>query len=130
MLSDVLFQINQGNKSIEINKENFKLINDTKQIYAYFATACEYNDLKNNQTNDPLMIKRISHLFTRISKDLLDRFRIVEAIVPDYKRLINSLLITCGFKYHENLSIQLYNMLKLYENNLKDFYSYEGKLFL
>ena len=119
ILSDILLQINENRETIIINKENFKSTNKLNQFPVYFATVPCDNGLTMSEINDPLKIIRLNHVFTKISKDLFDRFRLIGVPMPDYKILIKTSLIINGFQNYEKLAIQIYNLLQIYKNSLQ-----------
>ena len=130
MLSDILLQLNQSKDSITINKEVLKIPNKSDQFPVYFSTVNIFDQTKPYNSNDTLRIKKIDHVFTKISKDLLDKFRVISITMPDYKLLISSLLIANGFKNYEVLSIQIYNLINVFNTNLKCFNLFSCKLLL
>ena len=120
MLSDVLLQLSQSKESIVINKDTLQILNKPDQYPVYFSTINVFDEIQPQKNlNDTLRIKRIEHVFTKVSKDLLDRFRIINLSMPDYKLIISSILIANGFKNYETLSNQIYNLFKIFNNNLK-----------
>ena len=130
MLSDILLQLNQSKDSITINKEVLKIPNKSDQFPVYFSTVNIFDQTKPYNSNDTLRIKKIDHVFTKISKDLLDKFRVISITMPDYKLLISSLLIANGFKNYEVLSNQIYNLINVFNTNLKCFNLFSCKLLL
>ena len=129
MLSDILLQFNQNKESIIINKEIFKLPYKPDQYPVYFSTVDANDNKKFDIIKDSLKIKKIDHAFAKISKDLIDKFRVVSATAPDYKFIINSMLISNGFKYFELLSNQIYNIFNIFNNNLKCLHLFSRKTF-
>jgi hypothetical protein len=124
ILSEILLQFNQKKETIIINRESYKLFNKMNQYPVYFSTVND--DFKLDILSDPLRLKKIDHVFTKISKDLLDKFRIISISVPDYKLLISSILIANGFKNYEVLSSQIYNLLHIFTNNLKSMHIFSS----
>jgi hypothetical protein len=130
ILSDILFQLNQSKDSITINKEVLKITNKLDLFPVYFSTVNLFDQTKPYNSNDTLRIKKIDHVFSRISKDLLDKFRIISITMPDYKLLISSMLIANGFKNYEILSNQIYNLINMFNINLKCYNLFSCKVLL
>ncbi|EFX60314.1 hypothetical protein DAPPUDRAFT_343447 [Daphnia pulex] len=120
-LSNFLGQINERKETVIINNDQYKLNLDAakQRSFAYFATTKSNNQLLVDVKNDSLKITRIYHYLNLISKDLLDKFRIVIAKSPDLKNFINANLVANGFTTNEQLASQIYKLIEIYQRVLK-----------
>ena len=115
-LSNVLTQLADPNGTIIINNEKFTL---TSNEIIFFATAGPTNEYLTNSRIDSLKITKIDHYFNLISKDLLDKFRIVRLDDLEIRSYIYSNLISNGFNKSEELTQNLLDLIDLYKNVLK-----------
>lgn len=115
-LSNVLTQLNDKNETITINNEKFKFFPNDQIV---FATTSQFNQYLTNSTIDSLKITKIDHYLNLISKDLLDKFRIVKLNDLDSKSFISANLIANGFSTSHELGQNLIELIDLYKNILK-----------
>ena len=116
-LSNILNQLSESNETISINNEKFPL--STNIEIMFFATTGKTNEYLTNSKNDSLKITKIDHYFNLISKDLLDKFKIVRLDDLDIKSYINSKLISNGFSKSDELTQNLLDLIELYKHVLK-----------
>lgn len=115
-LSNVLTQLNDKNETITINNEKFKFAPNDQIV---FATTSQCNQYLTNSTIDSLKITKIDHYLNLISKDLLDKFRVVKLNDLDSNSFISANLIANGFSTSHELGQNLIELVDLYKNILK-----------
>lgn len=125
-LSNSLTQINERKPKILIGNEELTFAAPSPDMIAvvYFGIvarqmrASERASCCDIETVDSLRLTRIDHEFNSISKDLLEKFRVVRTSVEkwrDFERnYVHSSLICHGFNASEELSAQI--------GRIKDFY--------
>jgi hypothetical protein len=125
-LSNILTQLSESNETISINNEKFPL--STNNEIMFFATTGQTNEYLTNSKIDSLKITKIDHYFNLISKDLLDKFKIVRLDDLDIKSYINSNLISNGFSKSDELTQNLLDLIELYKHVLKQSLIRNGKI--
>ena len=93
--------LKQNKEEIIINKETFKLKDRSKSLI-YFATV-QSNDGNCERKLNSFKILKFDRVFKNVSRDLLEKFRVVNFTGPEEKQMINSTLISKGFIHNENL---------------------------
>lgn len=121
LLSNILTQINSRQEKVSINNEQFISVLKSPNIkFANFATV---EDLDHRYLTDSpidsLKVTKIDHHFSLISKDLLDKFRIVKYENTNLKNFIDLNLITSGLVNHDAISTDLLKFYNVYKNLLK-----------
>jgi hypothetical protein len=123
-LSNLLTQLTEKNEFITINNEKFKLT-DNEPIF--FATTGPTNEYLTNSSVDSLKITRIDHYLNSITKDILDKFRVVRFDELDTDSYIYSNMIANGFESGSESTQNLVNLVGIYKNILKNFLTRNGK---
>lgn len=116
-LSNVLTQINERKDRVVIGNEEYTFsaanTSTTDVVRVYFGIVVNHPRLSNrlDEQHDTLRLTRIDHEFNSISKDLLEKFRIVRTSVErwrDFERnYLHSALVCNGFQNSEELCNQL-----------------------
>ena len=118
-LSNLLTQLTEKKKDfITTNNEKFKMIDNEAM---FFATTGPSNEYLTNSSVDSLKITRIDHFFNSITKDILDKFRVVRFDELDLNSFIYSNMIANGFESSSELTQILVDLIKIYRNILKQF---------
>jgi hypothetical protein len=132
-LSSVLTQISDRKESILINNETVRFVYATANAttnpkngsqFAFFGSIEATNDTYlANSLIDSLKITKIDHYFNLISKDLLDKFKILNSTNLDensnLKNFIQTNLILKGFRSFEQLTDELVMLSEVYLKYLK-----------
>lgn len=132
-LSSVLTQICERKESILISNETVRLAYATagtgtttksSSPFAFFGSIESTKDTYlANSLIDSLKITKIDHYFNLISKDLLDKFKIVNSNPLDenlnLKNFIQTNLILNGFRTFEQLTDELVMLTEVYLKYLK-----------
>ena len=129
-LSSLLTQLNERKETIAINNEKCNLFSKSNYQFAYFATSKSAARDLNDSSIDSMKITKIEHHFNSISKDLLEKFRVVRLETLNRKALIESSLITNGFTTSHSLADQIAQIVHMFTNILHQtrngFYSYNN----
>lgn len=122
-LSTILGQINDRQETVTINNTPVNLTNyddsKPKQIFAYFATTHTCNEHLRDAKVDSLKITRLDHYLNKISKQLLECFRVVHFDFDQFKCVIKSNLIAHGFQSIDEFTNEIIKLVDLYKMVLK-----------
>lgn len=127
-LSNILTQIKEGKEQIIIKNQPVYLHSfdeKSKQLFTYFATTESNGKLQ--QPIDSLKITKIEHYLSMISKDLLDKFRIVHFGQSSYKSLVSASLVVNGFSCVQELTEDISKLIEMYNLILKPIVYRNGK---
>lgn len=127
-LSNVLTQVNDRKEIININNENYKFLQKSHGLFAYFATINHPGDkILTDSKIDSLKITKIDHYFNSMSKDLLEKFRIVKADYQNLNNYLNSNLLANGFKLNELICNELVKFNLIFNDILFSRFKKTGK---
>ena len=121
-IANILSNIKNGSETIYINNtpvQLFKPDGNSKHLCAYFSTTQKLDEHLTNSHIDSLKITKIDHSFSKITKDLFDKFRVFFFEFNDFKSLITSNLIAHGFTCFEELTTDILKLIELYNLILK-----------
>ena len=119
LLSNMLTQVHDRKDTISINNEQFSTVIKTSQTFAFFSTAEDFNNIFLTDSNiDSLKITKIDHFFSLISKDLLDKFRVIKFDYNNLRNYIDYNLISNGISNNESICSELMKLYYVYKNVL------------
>jgi hypothetical protein len=128
VLSNILTQVNDGKENIIINNESYPFYNNNNnnksdgnqnnRSFCFFGTISPKVNTTNPQI-DSLKVTKIDNYLNLISKDLLDKFFIIQTVEYDVKTIIESNLIANGFTNAQLLSEQMNQLTFLYDKMIK-----------
>ena len=116
-LSSILTEVRDRKETVTINNVPYRLLHPdekSKQLISYFASTQTANAYLRNSLIDSLKITKIEHHLSKISKELLDKFRIVFYRASNLKSFVWTNLLVSGFSSAETLSTDLLNLIELY----------------
>ena len=116
-LSSILTEVRDRKETVTINNVPYRLLvpdEKSKQLISYFASTQTANVYLKNFHIDSLKITKIEHYLSKISKELLDKFRIVLYRASSLKSFVSTNLLVSGFSSAETLSTDLLNLIELY----------------
>lgn len=112
-LNNILSQISQNKKEIVINKEKIKL-KDPVNSLVYFATVQPNEGCCERKLNS-FKIFKFDRAIKNVSRDLMEKFRIVNFNGPEQKLIIKSTLLSNGFVHNDILIKDLLKILYVFK---------------
>ncbi len=121
ILASTIGQLNGSNDKVTINKESYTRKSINKFVPIFASIQDDHEDLAQTQSPSLFKLNKLKNSFIQIPREFFDKFKIIKILKPDYKSILNSMLIVNGFSSHELLAVDLYEILKIFASLLKKF---------
>jgi GTPase SAR1 family protein len=123
VFASTMRQLNEqpGANKVVINKDTYDRRSSALNKFVPMFACVQADEARTraSASSSLMQLTRLKTSFVHISRDFYDKFKIIRLMRPDYKTILNSMLIACGFRAHERLASDLYEIIRVFASLLK-----------